>query len=92
MRMKLDFTKEAANLRECTRDMQHSGVEPSLVRIPWVIKEICTPNLLAMVYLEGISLSDAIDMEQQCMANALGMQDGEEFKTVMARKMRTHHW
>jgi predicted unusual protein kinase regulating ubiquinone biosynthesis (AarF/ABC1/UbiB family) len=52
----LDFTKEAENLRECTRDMQKHGVEPSLVRIPRVVDEICTPNVLAMEYLEGISL------------------------------------
>lgn len=42
----LDFTKEAQNLRECTRDMQQFGMEPSLVRIPRVVEEICTPNVL----------------------------------------------
>lgn len=86
----LDFTKEANNLRECTRDMQRYGVEPSLVRIPRVIEEICTPNVLAMEYLEGTSLSDAIDMEQRRVAKALGMRDGEELKTVIAGKMRKH--
>ncbi len=86
----LDFTKEAENLRECTRDMQKHGVEPSLVRIPRVVDEICTPNVLAMEYLEGISLSNAIAMEQRRVAKALGMRDGDELKSVMAGKMRKH--
>ena len=74
-------------MQECTRYMQRYGVEPSLVCIPRVIEEKCTPNVMAMEYLKGISLSDAIDMEQQPMVKALGMQDGEELKTVMAGKM-----
>jgi hypothetical protein len=69
-------------------DMQHSGVKLSLVRIPRVIKEICTLNVLVMEHYEGIRLSDAIDMEKQHLAKALGMQDGEELKTVMEGKMR----
>jgi predicted unusual protein kinase regulating ubiquinone biosynthesis (AarF/ABC1/UbiB family) len=68
--------------------MQRSGVKLSLVCIPWVIEEICTLNVLEMEYLEGISLSDAIDMEQQRMEKALGMRDRVELKTVMAGKMR----
>ena len=46
----LDFTKEANNLRECTRDMQAYGVEPALVRIPRVKNEtgICSKNVLVM--------------------------------------------
>jgi aarF domain-containing kinase len=86
----LDFTKEAENLRECTRDMQKHGVEPSLVRIPRVVDEICTQNVLAMEYLEGISLNEAIAMEQRRVAKALGMRDGDELKSVMARRMRKH--
>eukprot|EP00984_Skeletonema_dohrnii_P032132 scaffold25613_cov84-Skeletonema_dohrnii-CCMP3373.AAC.2 len=60
----LDFRLEADNLRECTRDMQQYGVEPSLVRIPRVVDDICTQHVLAMEYLEGVSLSDAIKDEQ----------------------------
>ncbi len=86
----LDFTREAENLRECTRDMQRHGLEPNLVRIPRVVDEICTPNVLAMEYLEGISLSNAIAMEQRRVAKALGMSNGDELKRVMASKMRKH--
>ena len=86
----LDFTKEAANLIHVTRDMQRYGVEPSLVRIPRVVNEICTKNVLAMEYLEGTSLGDAIDSEQRRVAKALGMRNGDELKTVLAAKMRKH--
>jgi len=86
----LDFTKEAENLRECTRDMQKYGVEPSLVRIPRVVEDICTPNVLAMEYLEGVSLSEAIDQEQHRVAKALGKKDGEELKRVLASRMKEH--
>mmetsp|Transcript_8318 Transcript_8318/g.13704 ORF Transcript_8318/g.13704 Transcript_8318/m.13704 type:complete len:592 (+) Transcript_8318:197-1972(+) len=86
----LDFTKEAANLRECTRDMQQYGVEPSLVRIPRVVDDICTQHVLAMEYLEGVSLSDAIKDEQNRVAKALGRKDGDELKVLLASKMREH--
>lgn len=86
----LDFTKEADNLVHVTRDMQRYGVEPSLVRIPRVINEICTKNVLAMEYLEGTSLGDAIDLEQRRVAKALGMRDGDELKSALATKMRKH--
>ena len=86
----LDFTKEAANLIHVTRDMQRYGVEPSLVRIPRVIDDICTKSVLAMEYLEGTSLGDAIDLEQRRVAKALGMHDGDELKTALATKMRKH--
>ena len=86
----LDFRKEAANLRECTRDMQEYGVEPSLVRIPRVVDEICTKNVLAMEYLEGVSLSDAIKEEQDRVAKALGRKDGDELKNMLASKMKEH--
>ena len=86
----LDFTKEAENLRECTRDMQKFGVEPSLVRIPRVVDDICTQHVLAMEYLEGISLSDAIKDEQDRVAKALGRKDGDELKNILAGKMREH--
>ncbi|KAL7532103.1 hypothetical protein ACHAXR_004441 [Thalassiosira sp. AJA248-18] len=86
----LDFTKEAQNLRECTRDMQKYGMEPNLVRIPRVVEAICTPNVLAMEYLEGVSLSDAIQHEQDSVAKALGKKDGEELKMLLASRMREH--
>jgi len=86
----LDFTKEAQNMRDCTRDMQKYGVEPSLVRIPRVVDDICTQNVLAMEYLEGVSLSDAIQQEQDRVAKALGKQDGDELKKVLASRMREH--
>ena len=86
----LDFTKEAENLRQCTRDMQHYGVEPNLVRIPRVVDDICTQHVLAMEYLEGVSLSDAIKDEQDRVAKALGRKDGDELKNMLAGKMREH--
>ncbi len=86
----LDFRKEANNLRECTRDMQQYGVEPSLVRIPRVVDDICTQHVLAMEYLEGVSLSDAIKDEQDRVAKALGRKDGDELKAMLASKMREH--
>lgn len=90
MKMPLDFTKEADNLRECTRDMQKFGMEPNLVRIPRVVDQICTPNVLAMEYLEGVSLSDAIQQEQDKVAKALGKKDGDELKAILASRMREH--
>jgi len=86
----LDFRKEAENLRECTRDMQKYGMEPSLVRIPRVVEDICTQNVLAMEYLEGVSLSDAIQQEQDRVAKAFGKQDGEELKKMLASRMKEH--
>ena len=86
----LDFRLEAANMRECTRDMQKYGVEPSLVRIPRVVDEICTKNVLAMEYLDGLSLSDAIEEEQNRVAKALGKKDGEELKNILASRMKDH--
>ena len=86
----LDFRLEAANMRECTRDMQKYGVEPSLVRIPRVVDEICTKNVLAMEYLDGLSLSDAIEEEQNRVAKALGKKDGEELKKILASRMKDH--
>lgn len=86
----LDFRKEAQNLRECTRDMQQYGVEPTLVRIPRVVDEICTQHVLAMEYLDGVSLSEAIQDEQNRLAKALGRKDGDELKSMLASKMREH--
>ena len=88
----LDFTMEADNMRECTRDMQQHGVEPSLVRIPRVKNEtgICTKNVLVMEYLEGTSLSDAIQLEQDRVARALGKEDASELKAALTKRMREH--
>ena len=88
----LDFTIEAENLRECTRDMQMHGVEPSLVRIPRVKNEtgICSRNVLVMEYLEGTSLSEVIQHEQDRVARALGQNDGKELKAALAKRMMEH--
>ena len=86
----LDFRLEARNMKDCTRDMQQHGVEPSLVRIPRVIEELCTRDVLAMEYLDGISLSDAIQQEQHSLAKALGKKDGDDLKKVLASRMRKH--
>ncbi|KAL7466563.1 hypothetical protein ACHAXS_006867 [Conticribra weissflogii] len=88
----LDFRKEARNLEECARHMREYGMEPRRVRIPRVRNEtgICSENVLVMEYLEGISLSDAIGSEQDRLARALGREDGEELKRVLAERMRQH--
>lgn len=88
----LDFATEANNLIECTRDMQLHGVEPALVRIPRVKNEtgICSKNVLVMEYLEGTSLSDVIQQEQDSMARALGKEDAKELKAAISKRMRDH--
>ena len=88
----LDFTLEAENLRECAENLQAHGVEPSLVRIPRVRNEtgICNRNVLVMEYLEGTSLSDAIEREQDRMANAMGKEDAGELRSALSAKMREH--
>ena len=88
----LDFTIEANNLKECTKDMQAHGVEPALVRIPRVKNEtgVCSKNVLVMEYLEGTSLSDVIQQEQDSMARALGKEDAKELKAAITKRMRDH--
>jgi aarF domain-containing kinase len=88
----LDFTIEAENLRECTRNMQAHGVEPRLVRVPRVRNEtgICTQHVLVMEYLRGVSLADAIEREQNAIAQALGGKDASEFRTEMIKRMKDH--
>ena len=88
----LDFTIEANNLKECTRDMQAHGMEPALVRIPRVKNEtgICSKNVLVMEYLEGTPLSDVIQHEQDSMARALGKEDAKELKAAITKNMREH--
>mmetsp|Transcript_20040 Transcript_20040/g.28393 ORF Transcript_20040/g.28393 Transcript_20040/m.28393 type:complete len:250 (-) Transcript_20040:710-1459(-) len=70
--------------------MQNYGVEPSWIRIPRVVEEICTPNVLTMEYLKGVPLAEAIQDEQNRAAKALGKQDGEELKKVLASRMKEH--
>ncbi|KAL3790967.1 hypothetical protein HJC23_004949 [Cyclotella cryptica] len=88
----LDFRIEAENLRQCASDMQRHGVEPSLVRIPRVRNEtgICSKNVLVMEYLEGMSLSDVIQEEQDRVARALGKEDAAELKGAIMMRMRDH--
>eukprot|EP01083_Nonionella_stella_P031796 87042_1 len=43
-----------------------------------------------MEYLEGVSLSDAIEQEQDRVAKAFGKENGEELKRMLASKMRDH--
>jgi predicted unusual protein kinase regulating ubiquinone biosynthesis (AarF/ABC1/UbiB family) len=88
----LDFTMEANNLRECSRNMQTHGLEPALVRIPRVKNEtgICTENVLVMEYLQGTSLADAIEQEQDRVAYALGKKDAKELRAMLTDRMRKH--
>jgi aarF domain-containing kinase len=88
----LDFTIEAENLRECTSNMQAHGVEPRLVRVPRVRNEtgICTQHVLVMEYLRGVSLAEAIEREQNAIAQALGGKDASEFRSEMMKRMKDH--
>jgi hypothetical protein len=72
--------------------MQAHGVEPRLVRVPRVRNEtgICTQHVLVMEYLRGVSLADAIDREQNAIAQALGGKDANEFRSEMMKRMRDH--
>lgn len=86
----LDSTKEADNLRECTCNMQRHSVEPSLVKVPRIIESICTPNVIAMEYLDGVLLSDAIRHEQDSVARAMGREDDKDLKRALVGRMREH--
>lgn len=88
----LDFNIEASNLVEVRRNMQNHGVEPSMVRIPRVLNEtgLCSRHVLIMEYLDGVSLSDVVKQEQNRMARAMGKVDADEFRTVLAQRMREH--
>lgn len=90
----LDFTVEAQNLREVQLNLQRHGVEPSLVRIPNVRNEtgICSPTILALEFLPGISLKSAIDDEQHRMALGLGMQNVQDLRQSIAMRMREQHY
>lgn len=71
----LDFRQEAQHLKEVQSNLQSHGVEPDLVRIPYVRNEtgICGRNILVLEYLPGTSLKKVIDEEQARMARALGL-------------------
>jgi predicted unusual protein kinase regulating ubiquinone biosynthesis (AarF/ABC1/UbiB family) len=88
----MDFTQEANNLRIIRRNLQRHGVEPSRVRVPIVKNEtgICNENVLVMEYLEGQSLSSAMEQEQNRYARALGKEDAEELKSVLMERMKEH--
>lgn len=88
----LNFTVEAENLREISRNMAAHGVEPRLVRIPRVRNEtgICNENVLVLEYLKGTPLSAAIEREQEIMAKALGFGSASELRQLLAKKMREH--
>jgi len=88
----MDFTREADNLRTVRGNLQRHGVEPSQVRVPIVRNEtgICNQDVLVMEYLEGTSLSAAMEQEQNRFARALGQEDAEEMKTVLMERMKEH--
>jgi len=88
----LDFRIEAVNLQECTVNMQRHGFEPTVVRIPRIFNEsgLATQHVLAMEYLEGVSLADAIDAEQNQIARALGMVDAAQLRSKIMNEMKQH--
>jgi len=88
----LDFRIEASNLRECTENMQRYNMEPQLVRIPRVRNEtgLCTQHVLVMEYLKGVSMADAIGLEQDKVGRALGYEDRDGLKSALSKKMREH--
>lgn len=87
----LDFRVEAQHLRECRANMQRRGFEPQLVRVPQVADaRLCTQHVLAMEYLEGSSLSNAIAAEQDAIAQALGMGSGEELRDRLMKTVKAH--
>jgi hypothetical protein len=87
----LDFRTEAQNLREVASNMQRRGFEPRLVRVPRVIDErLSTRHVLAMEFLEGTSLSNAITAEQEAIAQALGLGGAEELRERLMRSVKSH--
>lgn len=88
----MDFRLEAQHLRDCSANMQRHGLEPSRVRIPKVLNEtgLCTENVLVMEYLQGVSLRDVMEEEQDRIARALGKKDGEELRFAIAKRIKEH--
>lgn len=90
--LEMDFTREANNLVTVRNNLQRHGVEPSRVRIPIVKNEtgICNENVLVMEYLEGTSLSTAMEQEQHRYAKALGKENADEVRTILMKRMKEH--
>lgn len=88
----LDFTLEADNLRNVAANMQAHGVEPALIRIPRVFNEtgLCQKHVLVMEYLEGMPLQQAIAVEQERVAKALGHDSAKEMRSEMRKQMRDY--
>lgn len=87
----LDFRNEAANLRECRRNMLDREFEPSLLRIPTVPDEnLCTQHVLAMEFLDGISLASALRCEQDEIAASLGFCDGDAMRAHLIKMVKAH--
>jgi hypothetical protein len=89
-RNELDFRIEAKNLEECRENMQRRGLEPKLIRIPKVMGGMTTEHVLAMEYIEGTSLADAMDDELQEIAFALGYHSAEELKREVQQDLKKH--
>lgn len=88
-RKELDFTIEAENLRECSENMKRRGLEPQLIRIPRVIGK-ATQHVLIMEYMEGTSLADAMEEEQQQIAISLGMSSAKALRAKVMEDLKTH--
>mmetsp|Transcript_21715 Transcript_21715/g.61585 ORF Transcript_21715/g.61585 Transcript_21715/m.61585 type:complete len:560 (+) Transcript_21715:83-1762(+) len=87
----LDFRKEAAHLKECRCNMIDRGFEPSLVRIPEIPDpKLCTQHVLAMEFLDGVSMASAIQGEQEEFAAALGFPSGDAMRNHLMRLVRSH--
>ena len=86
----LDFTLEADHLRECAANLQAHGVEPNLVRIPRVRNEtgLCSENILVMEYLEGTSLAQVLQNEQERLARALGKASASELQSHLTDQLK----
>ena len=51
---------------------------------------ICNQDVLVMEYLEGTSLSAAMEQEHNRFAKALGKEDADEMKRVLMERMKEH--
>ena len=87
----LDFRTEDQHLREVACNMERRGFQPRLVRVPRVIDErLSTRHVLAMEFLEGTSLSNAITAEQEAISQALGLGGAEELRERLMRSIKSH--
>ncbi|MFE3229486.1 ABC1 kinase family protein [Nocardia sp. NPDC059228] len=53
----LDFRAEAHAMRRCAEDLTASGFQGK-VRVPEVFPQWCTPSVLTMEYIDGLSITD----------------------------------